>query len=204
MKCQTQEELEIRYKKMIETNDKSLRLSQSIYKYDETEIVENTYFKLFCYNDFIADIFKTVFLQHFQNILVNNGFVMSEIGEIINLSCLVEIFRMKKFGVFHEWRATVPGIGREAEFSQFWRRGSFWNVLQRCQNGWCRGRRGLKITLKSSKKQVKVFEAHPPSPINSSLADRLVSGGFSHVRSISRVGGGFARTLASWGGGPNV
>ena len=68
---------------MIETNDKILRLSQSINKHDETETVENTYFKLFCYNDFIADIFKTGFLQHFLNILVNNGFGMSE---IINLN----------------------------------------------------------------------------------------------------------------------
>ena len=63
MKYQQQEELEITYKKLIETNEKILRLSQSINKYDETEIVENTYFKLFCYNDFLADIFKTGFLQ---------------------------------------------------------------------------------------------------------------------------------------------
>ena len=49
---------------MVETYDKILRLSQSINRYDETEIVENTYFKLFCYNDFLADIFKIDFLQH--------------------------------------------------------------------------------------------------------------------------------------------
>jgi len=61
-------------------------MSQSINKYDETEIVENTYFKLFCYNDLLADIFKTGFLQHFQNILINNGFGMSEIGEMKNLN----------------------------------------------------------------------------------------------------------------------
>jgi len=85
MKCQTQNELEIRYKKMVETNDKILRLSQSINKFDETEIVENTYFKLFCYNEFLADIFKTDFLQHFQNILVSNGFNLNEFGEIKNL-----------------------------------------------------------------------------------------------------------------------
>ena len=71
---------------MIETNDKILRLSQSINKYDEAEIVENTYFKLFCYNDFLADIFKTDFLQHFKIILVNNGFSMSEVGEVKNLN----------------------------------------------------------------------------------------------------------------------
>jgi hypothetical protein len=86
MKYQNQEELEIKYKKMIETNDKILRLSQSINKYDEAEIVENTYFKLFCYNDFLADIFKTDFLQHFKIILVNNGFSMSEVGEVKNLN----------------------------------------------------------------------------------------------------------------------
>ena len=57
MKYKNQEKLETKYKKMIETNDKILRMSQSINKYDETEIVENTYFKLFCYNDFLADKF---------------------------------------------------------------------------------------------------------------------------------------------------
>ena len=50
------------------------------------EIVENTYFKLLCYDVFLADIFKTGFLQHFQNILVNNGFGMSEVGETKNLN----------------------------------------------------------------------------------------------------------------------
>ena len=85
MKYQNQEELETKYKKMIETNDKILRMSQSINKYDETEIVENTYFKLFCYNEFLADIFKTDFLQHFQNILNSNGFNLNEFGEMKNL-----------------------------------------------------------------------------------------------------------------------
>jgi hypothetical protein len=71
MKYQQQEELEITYKKLIETNEKILRLSQSINKYDETEIVENTYFKLFCYNDLLADIFKTGFLpKHIFIIIV--------------------------------------------------------------------------------------------------------------------------------------
>jgi len=79
---------------MIETNDKILRLSQSINKYDEAEIVENTYFKLFCYNDFLADIFKTDFLQHFKIILVNNGFSMSEVGEVKNLNYSIK--RKKK------------------------------------------------------------------------------------------------------------
>ena len=59
---------------MIETNDKIVRMSQSINTYDETEIVEDTYFKLFCYNEFLSDIYKTGFLQHFQNILNCNGF----------------------------------------------------------------------------------------------------------------------------------
>jgi len=83
-------------------------MSQSINKYDEAEIVENTYFKLFCYNDFLADIFKTGFLQHFQNILVNNGFGMSEIGETKNLNysikrkqkVLMDVIRHKEIEEF--------------------------------------------------------------------------------------------------------
>jgi hypothetical protein len=95
---------------MIETNDKILRMSQSINKYDDTEIVENTYFKIFCYNDFLADIFKTGFLQHLQNILVNNGFDMSEVGETKNLNystkrkqkVLMDVIRDKEIQQFIE------------------------------------------------------------------------------------------------------
>ena len=93
---------------MIETNDKILRMSQSINKYDETEIVENTYFKLFCYNDFLADIFKTGFLQHFQNILVNNGSGMSEIGETKN----------KNYSIKRKQKVLIDKI-KENEIDQF-------------------------------------------------------------------------------------
>ena len=81
MNYESLENLEIKFKSMIETNDRLLRISQNINKNDDSEIVENTYFKLFCYNEFLSNIFKTGFTQHFQNILNLNGFGLKELGE---------------------------------------------------------------------------------------------------------------------------
>ena len=79
------ENLEIKFKSMIDTNDRLLRISQNINKNDDYEIVENTYFKIFCYNEFLLNIFKTGFTNHFQNILKLNGFSLKELGLIKNL-----------------------------------------------------------------------------------------------------------------------
>ena len=81
MNYESSESLEIKFKNMIETNDRLLRISQNINKNDDSEIVKNTYFKLFCYNEFLSNIFKTGFTQHFQNILNLNGFSLKELGE---------------------------------------------------------------------------------------------------------------------------
>ena len=82
MEYDTLENLEIKFKSMIETNDRLLRISQNINKNDDYEIVENTYFKIFCYNEHLLNIFKTGFTYHFQNILKLNGFSLKELGWI--------------------------------------------------------------------------------------------------------------------------
>ena len=48
---------------------------------DERRIVENTFFNLFCYNEYVIDCYKTNKLKHFELILSNSGFKLSEVGE---------------------------------------------------------------------------------------------------------------------------
>ena len=47
---------------------------------DELKIVENAFFNLFCYNEFVKDIYDSNKLKHFELILKDNGFNMSAVG----------------------------------------------------------------------------------------------------------------------------
>ena len=86
MEYDTLENLEIKFKSMIETNDRLLRISQNINKNDDYEIVENTYFKIFCYNEHLLNIFKTGFTYHFQNILKLNGFSLKVLKKYLKIN----------------------------------------------------------------------------------------------------------------------
>jgi len=66
-------DVENKYKNLIKQNEKILSLSKSINENDEISIIENTFFKLFCYNEYQNSIFKTGFTEHFENILKSNG-----------------------------------------------------------------------------------------------------------------------------------
>lgn len=80
MKFNSLNDAEEKYKKIININEKLFNLSKSVSEDDEIKIIENTYFKLFCYNEFQDTIFKTGFLKHFENILTDNGFNIVAIG----------------------------------------------------------------------------------------------------------------------------
>jgi hypothetical protein len=86
MKYETLKELESAHKKFVEINDKILRLSRVPSINEEDEIIENSYFKMFCYNEFLEQIYRTDFLKHYQNILSNNGFNLIEKGETKKLN----------------------------------------------------------------------------------------------------------------------
>ena len=79
------EEVETNYKNRIETNEKLLSLSGSITEDDELSIVENTFFKLFCSGIYQQDTEQTNKLLHFEEILKKQGFILSSIGEKIEL-----------------------------------------------------------------------------------------------------------------------
>jgi len=51
-----------------------LKLSTYLDENDELQISENTFFNLYCYNEYVIDIFKTNKICHLKNILLYNGF----------------------------------------------------------------------------------------------------------------------------------
>ena len=53
---------------------------------DNEQICENTFFDLFCYNEYVLDIYQTNKTSHYQSILRSNGFILSEIGTIKKMS----------------------------------------------------------------------------------------------------------------------
>ena len=53
---------------------------------DMETIVENTFFDIFTYNEYVADIYQTNKTAHYENILKTNGFVLSQIGNVKKMS----------------------------------------------------------------------------------------------------------------------
>ena len=49
-------------------------------EFDEVKIVRNTFFELYCYNEFMKDAFETNKIKHFEIILKQNGFKLSSQG----------------------------------------------------------------------------------------------------------------------------
>lgn len=47
----------------------------------DVQMSKHTYFKLFCYNDYISDIFQTNRLKHFEQVLIDEGFKIQEFDE---------------------------------------------------------------------------------------------------------------------------
>lgn len=80
MTHETLKDVEKEFKKMKKLNNRLLGLSVSRNEDDEIKVVENTFFKLFCYNEYLDEIYKTGFLQHYENILIRDGFEIKEIG----------------------------------------------------------------------------------------------------------------------------
>ena len=47
---------------------------------DDEVVIENSFFNLFTYNEYVLDIFRTNLLIHYEKMLVKNGFVLSSEG----------------------------------------------------------------------------------------------------------------------------
>ena len=69
-------------------NDKLLNVVNMCYIIDENDdykFNENTFFKLFVYNEYLTDIYKTNKEYHFRQILKENGYILKELGTLNKL-----------------------------------------------------------------------------------------------------------------------
>ena len=62
---------------------------------DDYQFNENTFFKLFVYNKYLTDIYKTNREYHFRQILKENGYKLKELGTL-NKLISIKKERMKK------------------------------------------------------------------------------------------------------------
>lgn len=76
------EEVKNNYKKLIEINKNINNLCKQFNENEDTYINENMYFNLFCYNEYILDIYNTNKRLHYENILKIKGFTLKSEGEI--------------------------------------------------------------------------------------------------------------------------
>jgi hypothetical protein len=69
-------------------SNSSLYNVSTTYNEDEEiyEVNENSFFKLYSYTEYINNIYKMNMTQHYKDILINNGFVLSEEGETLKIS----------------------------------------------------------------------------------------------------------------------
>ena len=68
------------YKQNINTCKNLKTLCSYINKDNEEDIVENSFFNLFCYQEYVKDIYSTNKIEHFKDILTQYGFKVVEEG----------------------------------------------------------------------------------------------------------------------------
>jgi hypothetical protein len=68
--------------KYFQTSNQQLYNVSSIYDEDEEKfkVIENSFFNLFCFTEYVNDSYQTNMTQHFENLLILNGFDISEEG----------------------------------------------------------------------------------------------------------------------------
>lgn len=70
---------------LINSCDKIKKVCLNTNEDDEETIVENAFFKMWCFNEYINDCYNTNKISHFQNILIQEGFKLTHIGKDIIL-----------------------------------------------------------------------------------------------------------------------
>ena len=61
------------YSNMIIQNDLLTDMSLYLDEYDHIRISNNSFLKLFCYNEFVKDIYNTNKPAHYENILIDKN-----------------------------------------------------------------------------------------------------------------------------------
>ena len=73
-------DVEKHYKKVINAGDKLSNISINLNEEDEPTINENKFFKLYCFNEFQKIIYNTNKKHFFEQLLIENGFILSVEG----------------------------------------------------------------------------------------------------------------------------
>lgn len=74
-------DVEIINKDLINSCDKIKKVCLNSNEEDEEIINENAFFKMWCFNEYTNDCYNTNKICHFQNILIEEGFLLSHIGK---------------------------------------------------------------------------------------------------------------------------
>ena len=107
-KFETLTETKTYYSNIENMNSQLIECCTTSDELDELKVSRNTFFKLFCYNEFVRDIYSTNKLIHFENILINNKFKIFELGTKakINkeLKCKMQINKVENLdNLFNDW-----------------------------------------------------------------------------------------------------
>jgi hypothetical protein len=74
------------YKELMNANDVLNGVCRQLNKNDEACIIENQFYEIFCYNEYIKDCYNTNKRIHYEQILKSKGFVLSTEGNEKKLS----------------------------------------------------------------------------------------------------------------------
>ncbi len=80
---------------LINSCDKIKKVCLNTNENDEETIVENAFFKMWCFNEYTNDCYNTNKISHFQNILIDAGFILRHVGNDINLDKKKQIQMIK-------------------------------------------------------------------------------------------------------------
>jgi hypothetical protein len=69
------------YKELMNANDALNGVCRQLNENDESCIIENQFYELFCYNEYIKDCYNTNKRIHYEQILISKGFVLKTEGE---------------------------------------------------------------------------------------------------------------------------
>ena len=74
------------YKELMNANDALNGVCRQLNENDESCIIENRFYELFCYNEYIKDCYNTNKRIHYEQILKNKGYILKKEGEEKKLS----------------------------------------------------------------------------------------------------------------------
>lgn len=103
-KLNTLSEVETHYKTLQTNNNKLLNISLNIDENDNMVMVNNTFFKIFCYSQYEDIIYRTGYIKHYKNLLENAGFNIKTIG--LNSKTLTKTQLNQQKQIYNEIKET--------------------------------------------------------------------------------------------------